>query len=51
MIQLFPLEGLGKPFVLEIGARRGWDLQHPSSRGHSLLPGARPGNRMGRSHS
>lgn len=31
MIQLFPLEGLGKPFVLEIGARLGWDLQHPSS--------------------
>lgn len=47
MIQLFPLEGLGKPFVLEIGARQGWDLQHLSSRGHSLLPGARPGNRDG----
>lgn len=47
VIQLFPLQGLGKPFVLEIGVRGGWDLQHPSSLGHSLLPGARPGNRDG----
>lgn len=44
MIQLFPLEGSEKPFVLEIGSRASWDLQHPSKPGDSLLPGARPGH-------